>query len=125
MGSIDGAHARPPIALQSLAGEEVGLAPSSLPPLPRSSHLVSAPEAARLDLPQAAWTEGPVLPPGQPLWTTCGAAAGTPQDRRLGGGASGAVVPTFSLRLISPGCYMPFDSFMHSSFQIGFCKFLL
>jgi hypothetical protein len=31
----------------------------------------------------------------------------------------------FSLRLISPGCYMPFDSFMHSGFQIGFCKFLL
>jgi hypothetical protein len=30
-----------------------------------------------------------------------------------------------SLRSISSGCYMPFDSFMHSGFQIGFCKSLL
>jgi len=30
-----------------------------------------------------------------------------------------------SLRSIGSGCYMPFDSFMYSSFQIGFCKLLL
>jgi len=30
-----------------------------------------------------------------------------------------------SLRSIGSGCYMPSDSFMHSGFQIGFCKLLL
>ena len=30
-----------------------------------------------------------------------------------------------SLRSIGSGCFMPFDSFMHSGFQIGFCKLLL
>ena len=30
-----------------------------------------------------------------------------------------------SLRSICPGCFMPFDSFMYSGFQIGFCKLLL
>jgi hypothetical protein len=30
-----------------------------------------------------------------------------------------------SLRSNSSGCFMPFDSFMHSGFQIGFCKLLL
>jgi len=30
-----------------------------------------------------------------------------------------------SLRSICSGCHMPFDSFMYSSFQIGFCKLLL
>ena len=29
-----------------------------------------------------------------------------------------------SLRSIGSGCYMPFDSFMYSSFQISFCKLL-
>jgi hypothetical protein len=31
----------------------------------------------------------------------------------------------YSLRSISSGCFMPFDSFMHSGFQINFCKLLL
>jgi hypothetical protein len=31
----------------------------------------------------------------------------------------------YSLRSIGSGCFMPFDSFMHSGFQIGFCKLLL
>jgi len=30
-----------------------------------------------------------------------------------------------SFRSIGSGCFMPFDSFMHSSFQISFCKLLL
>ena len=30
-----------------------------------------------------------------------------------------------SLRSIGSGCYMPFDSFVYSSFQISFCKLLL
>jgi hypothetical protein len=30
-----------------------------------------------------------------------------------------------SLRSIGSRCFMPFDSFMHSGFQIGFCKLLL
>jgi hypothetical protein len=30
-----------------------------------------------------------------------------------------------SLRSLCSGCYMPFDSFIHSSFQISFCELLL
>ena len=43
------AHARAAAAPQSLAGEEIGWTPSSLPPLPRFLHLVDEPSSTRRD----------------------------------------------------------------------------
>lgn len=47
MSLTNGAQAKPLGALQSLADEEIGLTPSSLPPLPRFSHLIDEPRSSQ------------------------------------------------------------------------------
>lgn len=47
MSLTNGAQAKPLSALQSLADEEIGLTPSSLPPLPRFSHLIDKPRSSQ------------------------------------------------------------------------------